>query len=613
MPLPFASVDPPPPVFTIGALAIAARRANAVGAVRITVLPARLEIELIHIAGFAEGFAPGAIADPVCFQVPYLAVRGLVQQGRMLYLTLDPTVCVPYNRFALVRFSDEPAAVLARAFRARLEARWANALLPGPIGLIAALLAPSSIVSGWLGRTSLGLLVALAAFVVLREIVAFRTWGGPISDHHRDVLEAQISSKLGLAPPEQPAAAIPEPARATARPEVEAAPSPIGRVAIAVALAAAGVVGAMAFLQQYAAPQDPPPAVPLLVSGISAVALRARPGPIAADGDEAPDLPRCSCVRADSPLWKDGVPVASILMFHGESEAAQAISPREGRGGAMRYDFDLAVVNNGDRPQQDLRVTLTFARRNKRGRRVGAVDRGLFWGGALAPGRAVKWRVSAPGTEMRVDPSVTGTLDQARLEPAPPDAFFALMSARFRAVRVHGATMLAYLRDPRADDAIRELGAGSGPEEQLTLDRLRRAAAPVFACGIKQTSGAISACIFNGSSRPQRGLEIREVLPGAAPAAAPSAAAPPSDADPSAAADAPPAASGDPDSPPALPSDTDSPPPPSAVPAAPVAPSAKSRRFAVKGVVPTHEGVEVSFPLEGPMPEEWVVIDGSSP
>jgi len=39
---------------------------------------------------------------------------------------------------------------------------------------------------------------------------------------------------------------------------------------------------------------------------------------------------------------------------------------------------------------------------------VGAVDRGLFWGGALAPGHAVKWHVAAPGNEVRFDTSVSG-------------------------------------------------------------------------------------------------------------------------------------------------------------------------------------------------------------
>ena len=551
MPLPFASVDPPSPIFTIGALAIAARRANAIGAVRLTAHASELEIELIRVAGFAEGFAPGAVASAVCFKVPYLAVRGLVQKGRMLYLTLDPVVAVPYNRFALVRFSDDPAEVLARAYRARAEARWASYLLPGPLGLLTALLSPSSLVSGWLGRASLGLLIALALFAGLREIVAFRTWGGPISDHYRDMLEAELSRKLGLLPP----APAPAPDAGIERERewergrpAEGEPSPparIGRIAIAVGLVAAGVVGAMAFLQRYAAPHEPPPAVPLLATGLAAVVQRVRLDPSVVEAPRARALPRCSCDRADSPLWKDGVPTLSILMWSGENEADTTVAAKEGRGGAMKYNFDLAVVNNAERPQQDVTLTLTFARRNKKGNRVAAVDRGLFWGGALAPGRAVKWHVSAPGTEMRVDASVTGTLDEAHLEPASPDAFFELTKARFRPVRVHAATMLAYLRDPRADDAVRALGEGGTPDEKRTLDRIRHAAAPVFACRIAVAEGTRSACVFNGASRPKSGLLLN---------------------------------------------------------GAPV-PSA----------IPVHDGVEVSMPVEGPVAEEWVITEAPNP
>ncbi|MEP7120118.1 MAG: hypothetical protein ABJE95_04370, partial [Byssovorax sp.] len=82
--------------FTVGALALAAPRANAVGAVRLTLAPTMLEVELLRVGGFSSGFASGGVAEPVRFTVPYLAVRGLVRRGRMLYLALDPGVVAPY-------------------------------------------------------------------------------------------------------------------------------------------------------------------------------------------------------------------------------------------------------------------------------------------------------------------------------------------------------------------------------------------------------------------------------------------------------------------------------------------------------------------------------------
>ncbi len=276
--------------------------------------------------------------------------------------------------------------------------------------------------------------------------------------------------------------------------------------------AAAGVVGVMAFLQRYAAPQAPPPAVDLLASGLGHAARSVRP-----DVHEVPEPERCVCARADSPLWKDGVPTLSVLTFHGDDEASGPLLPTLDRAERPQFDFDLAVVNDGARPLRDVRLTLSFARRSPAGRRVGAVDRGLFWGGVLAPGAAVKWRVSAPGSEMLVDASVTGTLEKARSQPAPADAFFRLLSSRFRAVRVHGALMLAYLRDPRADEAVRALGSQSAADEAL-LGRIRRAAAPVIACDVRRAAGKVEACVFNASSRPRGGLILRDVVPAGTPA-----------------------------------------------------------------------------------------------
>src|SRR6185295_13146112 len=103
-----------------------------------------------------------------------------------------------------------------------------------------------------------------------------------------------------------------------------------------------------------------------------------------------------------------------------------------------------------------------------------------------------------------------GTLEQARVEPAPADAFFKLTSSRVRAVRLHGARMLAYLRDPRAADAARALSATSAADGEL-LGRIRRAAAPVIACDLRREGDRLEACIFNGSSQPRSGLALRAI------------------------------------------------------------------------------------------------------
>jgi hypothetical protein len=234
-----------------------------------------------------------------------------------------------------------------------------------------------------------------------------------------------------------------------------------------------------------------------------------------------PKADTCLCVRADSPLWRDGVPLLSILTFESDEGPTVPPAPTLDDSGFPQYAFDLVIVNNGARGLRDIRVTLTFARRSKAGARLGAVDRGLFWEGVLTPGHAAKWHVKAPGGEMKQDVSVAGTLASNHLDPAPADAFYALKDAKVRAPRVHGAVMLAYLRDPRALSLARALAARS-PGDAETLARVRRAAAPVFACEVRREGERLSACVFNASTQPKSGLSLREVLPaGAAPGVEP--------------------------------------------------------------------------------------------
>jgi hypothetical protein len=550
------------PWYTTHALAIAARRANVAGVVRLTCGPEGLELELLRVTGFALGFAPGAVADPVTFRVPYTAVRGLVREGRLLYLALDPAVVSPFNRFAFARFAEDAGDVLALAQESRARARWASLLLPAPAGALAAALVPEDLAGGIVGRLAVGAVAALAAWGALHGAALWRTWGGPFSDRLRDRFEKELAERLALVPadaaevvvrasvrrlpPAPPPAPAPlwvggprEPERERAwskqtidelrpRPEPVAGPPPrmppggesagaaraetrsgISPRAYAAAFAAAvGVVLVAGFLRRYAAERPPPPALPAARSGLAA-AVRA----VTLDVRAPPEPERCLCGRADSPLWKDGVPVLSVLTFGGDEEPIAPPEPTLDGKGFPKYRFDLAIVNNGARGLRDVRLTLTFARRTDAGKRAGAVDRGLFWEGVLPGGHAVKWHVAAPGNEVRTDASVNGTLAAANLDPAPADAFFALTAARVRAVRVHGALMLAYLRDPRAEGAARALGAQSAGDGPL-LARIRRAAAPVIACSVRRDGEQLEACVFNGSARPRGGLTLREVIDG---------------------------------------------------------------------------------------------------
>lgn len=538
------------PWYSVGALAIAARRANVAGVVRLSCTPEGLTVELIRVTAAALGFAPGGVAEPVAFRVPYTAVRGLVREGRLLYLALDPAAVTPYNRFALARFAEDPDEVLTRAHLARDRARWASFVLPAPAGALAAALISADLAGGALGRAALGAVVALAVWAILRELSAWATWGGPFSDRLRDRFEKELAERLALvptnAPEAQPAARLalprrrvaapappppldliakaeparirPPPASARPAPPLDRRPEParLPRAVLAAIGAAVGVVAAVGFLRRYGAARPPPPALDRARTGLAAAVAGVR-----LDVPPLPKAETCLCVRADSPLWKDGVPQLSILTFESDEGPTAPPLPTLDDAGFPKFAFDLVIVNNGARGLRDVRVTLTFARRNKAGARLGAVDRGLFWEGVLAPGHAAKWHVRAPGGEVKEDVSVSGTLASRHLDPAPADAFYALKDAKVRAPRVHGAVMLAYLRDPRALTLARALAARS-PADAETLARVRRAAAPVFACDVRREGERLEACVFNASTQPKGGLSLREVLPSsAAPGAEP--------------------------------------------------------------------------------------------
>ncbi|WP_437274474.1 hypothetical protein WME90_24815 [Sorangium sp. So ce375] len=605
--------------FSVAALAIAEGGANAVGAVRFTCAEAELEVELVRVAGYAEGFALGAVAAPVRFGVPYTAIRGLFRRGKALCVALDPSACSPHNCFVLARFEGDlpgvpgvtsPAAMEAmeNAYRARLRARMASWIAPAPLGVLAAALSPDYLASGPLGTASLACLVALATWLALRFVARLATWGGPPSDRLRDALVAEMSHRMGFAaerlatsspgssaapvfaPRPAPLGERPAPPRRGVEEGIDALPLR-ARVLVPVALAVIGIVATMAFVQRFAAPREQPLAERQATRGVGQATRGATAALLASEVRERaePSFPHCLCDRADSPLWRAGVPILSLLGSTGPDDGAGVIAPilrqdraddagseaGEGQGEASvepgdagagpgeagrdagaprpargRYDFELAVVNNSGAPVSNFRVLLTFARRDRRGERAGITERGLFWEGALAPGRAVKWHVEAPGTEVKIEPGVTGMLD-GETGVASPDAFFQLTRARYRVVRIHAAMMLAWHRDPRARDALVSL-LPAAPAEEAMLDRIRRATADVIPCSVAVKEGRLRACLFNGGVAPVRGVTLRE------------------------------AAAGDGGAP---------------------------RSWPIAATLPVHEGVEVSLPLEGSAaPEELEVV-----
>lgn len=550
---------------TVAALAVADGPADAVGVVQLACEERSLALTLLRAGAYRRDYVPGTLAESVTVHVPYSAVRGLVKRSRALVLTLDRSVPTPFHRFALARFTEDPIETLAPVHRAHRMASTLAWAIPGPIGALAAALPPSELVGGAIGRASVALLVAIVAGVSMRGLAAWLAWGGPASDRLREAFETAVSERLGLLPPPlqapvlSPEAALrraatsPLAAEVRARSEPATAPGiataptqqpssgaasgssaeapsgvakylapkaidtrtpeahavPWARIVALAGVAALGIVSALVFVKKYGTTAlRPQPEVEDKVDAERAPVIP-RPPP-----EPAPPPPpreeRCFCARADSSLWRDGMPVLSVMTTTGPDAPLTPPEPKLDEHDKPQFAYDVSIVNNGATPIRETRIVLTYARRDSQNRRIAVTDRGLYWGLPLAPGAAVKWTTEGPGTEVRIDKSELGTLESRKIAPAPADAFFALLRARYRVVRIQGATMLAYLHDPRAESGVEMIGAPNTLEAPI-VRRLRAAARPIVACEIAVDEGTLSACVFNASTKGATGVTVREI------------------------------------------------------------------------------------------------------
>jgi hypothetical protein len=527
----------------VGALAIGDHRANAVGPVRLVCERDGLRVELLRVGRFASGFAFATLADAVSFRVPYRAVRGMVRDGRSLLLSLDPRAAAPYTRFALTRFCRAPSGALMRAFRVRRVASALSYLLPVPLALLAAGelharagASPALIALG-------ALVVAAAALWLARTAVGWLSWGGPISDRLRDRFEQALSAELGLvpapeleplplppvvtplpAPPARPAPApprlAPAPVRAPARAEapeprprevLAAAFRPWAFAAVAAAAAGAAVLASFA-VRRYGVAEAVVLPVAQARTGLGAsLPDLGRVGVAAAQTSH----PSCRCERVDSALWREGMPQLSIVVSPVKGgidalwlEPGKTYPVGFGPGERPRVELDLAVVNNGKATMRELNLVLTFAERTPTGERIKPRERGLYWGSRLRPGESVKWRVKAPGTELKIDTRHDAPL--AAVGAADAEAFYGLSQARLPAVRLHGAVMLAMLGDPRYA-ALAQAAGELPPAGEAIKAELARLGAPLALCDAEPIDAGLEACLWNGSTALERALVVVEI------------------------------------------------------------------------------------------------------
>jgi hypothetical protein len=165
-------------------------------------------------------------------------------------------------------------------------------------------------------------------------------------------------------------------------------------------------------------------------------------------------------------------------------------------------DLELAIVNNSASDMREPQGVVSFQRPGARPgdpMRPGN-DQSFYFEGNLESGAALKWRLRGRGTTFQIATSEEGYLGDSDL--ATGDAFAKLLGARTRSVRLHGAAMLARMRDERASAAVEKLREASLPDEAPFLDALSRAAAPVYACRLEAEASEagplrVSFCVMN--------------------------------------------------------------------------------------------------------------------
>jgi len=514
-------------------MAVAHRRANAVGPVRLTCQPNGLRVDLLRVGRFAPGFAFAGLADARSFRVPYTAIRGMVSEGQLLHLSLDPHAATPYNRFALARFSRDPLATVMRAFRLRALVSSLRYVLPFPLAALAVWAAsggswawPSEIGSQW-GLAAIALVVSGVVFRVLRLFVGWMTSGGPSSVRLRSDFERAVSVRLGLAPASELGGGplgVPLPPRVGATPVAalgHAFRPRLFAAAAAVALTA-GLVS-VHVVQRFGVAEEVSLPVEDAVSGLGAPLLSHANAAVTVG---TPEHERCTCDRVESALWRDRLPQLSVLITPIEGHV-EPLWVKLGQtyqlswGGAEpgtfpagtrpRAVFDLSVVNNSEVTLDTVDLVVTFARRGPRGKRRALLERGLHWPATLGPAESVKWRVKASGrSEFKVDSRHDLQLGDGGLLAAAPDAFFALAQASLEGVRVHGAMMLSYLGDPRAEASARALGQLS-PRLEPARGRILQTHVPLTVCDAASGADGMTLCVFNGTDELHRALVVTEL------------------------------------------------------------------------------------------------------
>jgi hypothetical protein len=519
------------------AVAVPSDRSNAVGPVELECTPLGLLIVHRGVGAFQDGYAPGAVTSGTKIMVPWAAVREAAFEGDRLLIAVDEAI-TPHNRLMLAGFSngDPPEPQERRKQRFLLRAGIGAAVVVGGLLTAATVLRLSSD-SGAATAILLGCLSA--AVILVLGMVADQRLG--ISAQADPSARLEFAAELSMYVP----GLSMSPAR-TARPAVlPPLPSfqlllPRSTTAVVITMTAAllGAVltanwisrapvetadyrrvdprfgeepgrGAPATLAAPAvnpAPEAPAPAPPPSAAE-PAQPIVATPAVVpSSPSGVAPLAGSCSCPRAESVLWRDGIPKMSTVLI--ERRLHQ-------RHGHDHLDLELGVVNNSSQPIPEVSLLVQFYERDPAPstKRSPTFDRPLYFEGPFLPGQAIKWHVEARGNDFDVIGAPEAMLDPMGSDAAPTNLFAELLKANHRPIRLHGAMMLSWLGDPRARDGALSLREALREDEAPYIDRLTWTFGEVRTCGVEATGGAdarsVRVCVFNTTNEPRKNLALR--------------------------------------------------------------------------------------------------------
>jgi len=489
--------------------AVADYRSNALGSVELECTPRGLCIALDKVSSYRHGYAPGPPADAAEVCVPWQSVYATRLGEYGLLLSVEAKR-LPLNRFSLQEFAEvdrsAPPPAEGRAVRVAL-----GGMAAALIGVILMLAASGALPHPRVLRTLGGaaVLAALLTYLVRRARAQPKKQPHDVLRELSAELAEHLSNHVPL--PVEPA---PVTDRARTLPDLGAM-LPRSAIGVAITLAAAGLA---ALVTSSAARPSAPGAAAIFSAkpsptGIESAAPGAGEDETASedgsDPETALDAPAigsaCRCERDESLLFREPVPRLSTLVLR---------SHQQTHDGHPHADLDVALVNNGDQPLERLNVSIVFFESRAVGRGTRQTGERPLYREALAPGRVARWHVEGLGSTFDVIAPDLGTLSADGSDAADADSFAALTLAEQRVLRLHGARMLAFAKDPRARPAALELRRTARPSEGSFLDRLLEAPPAVSACEIAVGRESpqhyhLSACLYNGSDEARSGVGLR--------------------------------------------------------------------------------------------------------